>query len=92
MDQFAAERYAQELCIRYVSGPRNHGYHCRNALAFSLLDTPKRFQLNPQLFRPSTTSRRCRGGPDFGLRAQVQGASQTRLTPGRLETHHGIEQ
>ena len=24
MNQFAAERYAQELSIRYVSGPRNH--------------------------------------------------------------------
>ena len=24
MDQFAAERYPQKLCIRYVSGPRNH--------------------------------------------------------------------
>jgi len=23
MDQFAAERYAQKLSIRYVSGPRN---------------------------------------------------------------------
>src|SRR5882724_11385673 len=24
MDQFAAERYAQKLCIRYVSVPSNH--------------------------------------------------------------------
>jgi len=24
MDQFVAEGYAQKLCIRYVSGPRNH--------------------------------------------------------------------
>jgi hypothetical protein len=27
MDQFAAERYAQKLCIRYVSGPRNRWNH-----------------------------------------------------------------
>ncbi len=24
MNQFAAERYVQELYIRYLSGPRNH--------------------------------------------------------------------
>ena len=26
MDQFAAERNAQKLCIRYVSGPRNQNF------------------------------------------------------------------
>ena len=28
MDQFAAERYAQKLCIRYVSGRRNRRFFC----------------------------------------------------------------
>jgi len=35
MNQFAAERYAQKLSIRYISGPRNHERHCRNAVAFA---------------------------------------------------------
>src|SRR5260221_2040460 len=29
MDQLAAERYVQKLCIRYVSGPRNQLMFCR---------------------------------------------------------------
>jgi hypothetical protein len=38
MNQFAAKRYAQELSIRYVSGPRNHERHCRNAVAFAFTE------------------------------------------------------
>jgi hypothetical protein len=37
MNQFAAERYAQRLCIRYVSGPRNQKL-------FSIQQVPRTLQ------------------------------------------------
>jgi hypothetical protein len=35
MNELAAERYAQNLSIRYAWGHRNHERHRRNAVAFA---------------------------------------------------------
>jgi len=74
MNQFAAERYAQELSIRYVSGPRNHpnfegraqapGPSCFRT-AMSLKESGCHFYLGP-------TSRAGAGGRCLPAAGRVQ--------------------